>query len=353
MALTALVPPQVASRLLFVISVLGLLASAFSLQRVSQPSIASIPSDDALMSANPDPPHHASSKIPTQSQVYIAVMDTSYSPAPYHCLMKDQWMDEIATRPFIDGVEFYSILPLEHRECIFPMVTVKRSPFPRAVNPSSHLVFQILAMYLKRSFSGWLFLISDAAYVHCETLCAYINASMNRGPPSPFAEGSCVERRFYFQMLSISSGILMTRGTVESLVQNEEMWNVTIETGLPADESLSQILDDVGAIPKAGKRDELLGQPFRNPEFSRNLIERSFDSLEHCEHPDDKSRVSGVAAVCSTAVTQLNRLVVWAGGGRNATEKEWFLRNARIMIENAPDFVHFTWDRLYPQLCRK
>jgi hypothetical protein len=129
------------------------------------------------------------------------------------------------------------------------------------------------------------------------------------------------------------------------------MWNVTIETGLPAEEALGQILDSVGVHARSAKKDDFLGQPFRSREFNQRLLEKRFGGLKKCEHPNANPVSSGIAAVCSTEISQFNRLVVWAGGGRNATEKEWFLRHAGAMLTDTPDFVHFTWDRLFPELC--
>jgi hypothetical protein len=65
---------------------------------------------------HPPPPRHAA-KLRSESQLYVAVVDTAYSPAPYHCLMKRQWMDDISRLAHVDGVEFYSTTSYEESEC--------------------------------------------------------------------------------------------------------------------------------------------------------------------------------------------------------------------------------------------
>jgi hypothetical protein len=261
--------------------------------------------------------------------------------------MKNQWMDHFAEQPSIDGVEFYSVTFYNHTSCELPVVTVRRPAFQR--NPSSHLLFEIFTMYIKRSFADWLFLIGDAAYIDHKKLFTYFSSVIGR--PRNFAQGSCVERRFYFQMFSITSGILISRETVEALLGKKEMWNVTFETGLPAEEALSQILDSIGIVVRSRRKDTFLGQRFRNPGFNRNLLEKKFDKLKHCQRPNADAGSSGVAAVCSTEITPFRELIVWAGGGRNESEKEWFLQNAEAMLRDVPESVHFVWDRLFPELC--
>jgi hypothetical protein len=152
-------------------------------------------------------------------------------------------------------------------------------------------------------------------------------------------------------MLSITSGILISRRTVEHLMGKEETWNVTIEIGLPAEEALSQILDDVSVSARWSKKDEFLGQPFRHSEFRQRLLNKKFDGLVKCQQPNTNPVNSGIATVCSTEITRVNDIVVWAGAGKNATDKEWFLKNAKDMLKDVPDHVHFVWDRLFPELC--
>jgi hypothetical protein len=116
------------SRLLLVVSILGLVFSLYAakfqkpladethfahLTRLPRPASYEI----VTPLQNPDPPHHAADDVPTYSQLYIAVMDTAYSPAKYHCLMKKQWMDGFAELPNVDGVECYSITALEDEDC--------------------------------------------------------------------------------------------------------------------------------------------------------------------------------------------------------------------------------------------
>jgi hypothetical protein len=287
------------------------------------------------------------------SQLYVAVIDTNYAAEPYHCIMKTQWMDDLSRFPYVDGVEFYSVTSYEQAECQLRVVTVPRSRH-RSLNPSSHLLFQTLKAFLLRSSAGWLFVINDAAYVRVPNLDAFLRSSLERQRPAAvFARGSCVERRFYFQMLSITSGILISRRAVERLIDKEETWNVTIEIGLPAEEALSQILDGISVTARWSKKDDFLGQPFRHSEFRQRLLDKRFDGLVTCQRPNANSGSSGIATVCSTEFTKVNDLVVWAGAGNNATDKEWFLKNARDMLRDVPDHVHFIWDRLFPELCTR
>jgi hypothetical protein len=57
--------------------------------------------------------------------------------------------------------------------------------------------------------------------------------------------------------------------------------------------------------------------------------------------------------VCSGEIIKFKDIIVWAGGGKNNTGKEWFLTHAQEMLKDLPDNVHFIWDRLFPELCRK
>jgi hypothetical protein len=262
-------------------------------------------------------------------------------------------MDAISRADYVDGVEFYSTSPYEQTECDLRAIAVAAPEF-RTRNPSTHLLFETLRLFLARSSAGWLFLINDAAHVRTDRLDRFFREEMaGDGGRAIFARGSCVERRFYFQMLSITSGILITRSTAERLLAKDEMWNVTMEIGLPAEEALNQILDDIGVRARASKRDDFLGQPFRVPNFRQNLLNKEFSDLQQCQKPSENPEQPGVAAVCSTEITKMNELIVWAGAGRNNTDKEWFLTHAKIMLENLPDKVHFVWDRLYPALCKQ
>jgi hypothetical protein len=265
--------------------------------------------------------------------------------------MKAQWIDHFAELSFVDGIEFYSIETFDNPKCGLSVVPIPRLS-RKFANPSAYLLWQILRNFLERSDAGWLFLIGDAAYVKIEKLEEYLKKWMKGDIQRIWARGSCVERRYYFQMLSIQSGILITRNTVEELLVRDEMWNVTMETGIPAEEALSQILDDVGVIAKASKEDWFLGQPFRNWSFHDDLLEKRSDHLKVCERPDLKPSEAAIAAVCSGEITRFSNLIVWAGGGKNATTKEWFLTHAKEMMEGLPDNLHFIWDRLFPELCR-
>jgi hypothetical protein len=279
-------------------------------------------------------------------------MDSSYQSATYHCLMKSQWMDQVADWNFVDGLEFYALDVFENPKCTLPAVVVQ-PPLRRAANPSAYLLFETLRFFLARSQAGWLFLIGDAAFVKTQKLEAHLKHCVNRWYHFSSARGSCVERRYFFQMLSIQSGVLINRQTVEHMINHEEMWNVTIATGLPADEALSQVLDAVGVDVKGSKDDHFLGQPFRNRSFNSDLLEQSFDHLKVCKRPDGKPEKPSIASVCSSEITRFNDVIVWAGGGRDAVAKEWFLTHAQAMIDGVPDSVHFIWDRLFPELCLK
>jgi hypothetical protein len=301
---------------------------------------------------NPDPPRLASTKnIPTSQQVYIAVIDTAYSAERYHCIMKRQWIDSVSQFDYIDGIEFYSVVPFQNPDCDFAPLTVP--PFRYDVpNPSSHLLFHTLRMFLERSSAEFLFVINDAAYVDIDKFDRFLRESYaSVSTMRSWAAGGCIERRFYFQMLTVTSGILLTRNTIQHVVERESMWNVTIETGLPSEESFSQILDDASVTPKWSRRDEFLGQPFRKQIFGEKLMTKDFGHLKQCVTPNDNPGDSGIATVCSTSIVPLKSLIVWAGGGKRPEDKERFLLNAKEMLEGNPDNLHFTWDRLYPELC--
>jgi hypothetical protein len=336
-------------RNLLCLSAVGLLICAFG-AFTSRPTVDSTSTEHESIE-NPPPPHQAASGTAPQSQLYIAVMDTAYGIARYHCRMKRQWMDRISELPFVDGLEFYSLASSKNPNCTLPLFHVP----PRArksANPSSFLLYQILQLFLARSDADWLFLIGDAAYVNFENLKGYLREWMSHNTMYSWARGSCVERRYYFQMLSIQSGILITRKTVEELLARGEMWDVTIDTGLPADEALSQVFDDVGVVAKASREDRFLGQPFRNHRFYDSLIQKKFDDLKVCERPDKKPEEPGIASVCSGEITQFKSLVSWAGGGKSEAGKEWFLEHAEEMLNGLPDSVNFIWDRLFPELCQ-
>jgi hypothetical protein len=348
----------------FVSSILGLIFSLFQLYEGGPPFEPPYSSDvypsavpnrwvSASSQQNPPPPHFATAKnIAPSQQVYIAVIDTAYSPQRYHCLMKEQWIDALLQFDYIDGIEFYSISPFHNPDCNFSPLSIPPLNF-NIPNPSSHVLYHALKLFLSRSSAEYLFLINDAAYVNVPKLDDYLRSALSTGRRGRWAIGGCIERRFYFQMLTITSGILLSRHTAEEVVSRDSMWNVTIETGLPSEESFSQILDDVGVTPRFSRRDEFLGQPFRNPAFNEQMLTKEFKNLRTCVRPSDNPGDSGVATVCSTAIVPWGDIIIWAGGGRTAAGKEAFLRNAKAMLEGNPADLHFTWDRLFPELCTR
>ena len=294
---------------------------------------------------NPEKPSSSGTQ-----QLYVMVIDSAFEQMDYHCLAYEQWMKPLMETGIIDAIEFYSLNAWHNKACNISSITVS----VKSSGESSQFLQENLLLYLARSQAPWLFIVGDATYIHPVRFIETIGHHLDHvNPWTDFAMGNCVERRFYFQMFPIQSGILMSRNTVAKLLSQSEMWKVAIETELPAEETLSQILDAIHIPARNNHHPEFLGMPFRNRSHYEALATRNFAGLPPCTIPKSiLNAESGVSRICATDIFPIRDVVTWAGAPEDASAaKLAFLKAAHHMLDDIPNNIRFYWDRLYPTLC--
>ena len=306
-----------------------------------------------LRNSNPLPPKL--SLLSTNKQLYVMIIDDEFQSKPHQCKMKNQWINEFLENPRIDGIEFYSLNSWENNECNISSITINELP-QQTFNPSSFLLIKSFELFLNRSNSEWLFITGDYSYIKTNRFFDYIDKVTNGYIPSRdrFMLGCCVEQRYFFQMLTINSGILFSRKLIEEYVNsiNDHLWNVSFDVGINADEILAQISDKIGINIPSKQTHEFLGRTWRDINHFDLLLSKSFSNLPKCNIPYEYLRPPpGELGLCAAQIYPLNELSVWSALSMKG--KDYFLENAELMLENIPSNVSYYWDRLYPTLCIK
>lgn len=289
-----------------------------------------------------------------QKSLYIAVIDTEFKPHPYQCLMKKQWIDPILQYPFIEAIEFYSRIRWSNELCNITTIISPPSIFKETLNPTSWILLNTLKMFLERSNSDYVLIIGDSCYMKVKEFIDYFLAFHSS------ISGSCVEQRYFFQMLLIESGILLSRNNAVKIVSKDaiETWNVACEVGIDSDEAFSQILDQVGIHPKYHAEDSFLGREFRNFSDFKRLQTKSYDDLPICKIPDIYiHNPPGEQGICSAKVTKFNDVILWSAPfyslyGKSAASKYEFLLHAELMLNNNSDKLGYYWAQSHPTLCK-
>ena len=311
-----------------------------------------IPTEHIPEKFTPNDENPPITRVDGARQMYVMVLDSSFRPEKYHCVAYEQWMRPLTVTGVPEAIEFYSLNSWHNEDCNISSITV--SVDASRAGTSSQFLYKSLNLYVTRSEAPWLFLVGDATFIHTSRFLEAIGHYLERTNPwVSFAMGNCVERRFYFQMFPISSGILISRRTVMLLLSKTEMWDVAIQIGLPADEALSQILDAVSVTVRSHHRPEFLGMPFRNISHYEVLLNRNFAGLKPCAIPQSIMNArSGVSTICSSDIFPIRDIATWAGAPDDTSaSKLQFLLTAEKMLDEVPNNIRFYWDRLYPTLC--
>lgn len=303
----------------------------------------------------PNPLPLKKSRSANNSKVYVAVIDFDNEPGHHYCQMKKQWMTPLTETDLIDSIEVYSLKYWHNTECDIKTVTVPKPKFD-TLDYSTWILRSTLALFLERSNSGWLFITGDSVYVKTNEFIEYLKVKMKTfdGLVTAGMYGGCVEKRYFFQMFTPESGVLISRKAVKKLVANDmnEVWDVVMEVGIHYDEALAQLSDQIGIYVQGRAQNVFLGREFRNAtEQFKWLENKNFDNLIPCEVPYEYIRnAPGELGVCSSHVTRFDSIITWSGAGYlNKTE---FLEKAETFLGNNPSDLGFYWDRTNPTLCR-
>lgn len=304
------------------------------------------------LGTNPPPPK-LSKKNQTE-KLYVMVLDNEYESKPHQCLMKKQWMDPFLQHPEIDGIEVYSVNAWTNEACNLSSITVPELP-KQQVNPSAFLLYNSMKMFLERSDAGWLFIIGDAAYIKIPRFFEWLEMTMRSNNPLTeiYMIGSCVEERYFFQMLLSSSGILLSRSYVNHLVDSgsDQLWDVSFNVGITSEEILAKISDKLGVYIPGKQTHEFVGRGFTHASHYQKLLDKDFKGLPKCIiphmylHPEP-----GELGLCSAQVFKFDDMSIWSG--LNHLSKQKFLEDAEKMMTGNPQSLGYYWDRLYLTLCQ-
>ncbi|OHT11240.1 hypothetical protein TRFO_01201 [Tritrichomonas foetus] len=302
---------------------------------------------------NPPPPKK--STMSPNEMLYIAIMDTEYGPKKYQCISKRQWVDELNKKPFVDGIEYYSGKHWKNSECGILTIVTPKSVF-NSPNPSPWILLSTLNMFLKRSSSNWLMLINDAAYMRVDLFESQFHKMIQQKRPDIYsvAYGSCIDLRYFFQMLLFDSGVILSRKTVERLVGQEakETWEVVCEVGIEAQEALSHLLPHAGIYVRSGSSTNFLGREFQFEIEYKRLLEKNFANLSVCNVPLIYTQnIPGECGVCTKHITRFKDVSIWSGHGKHMSKIE-FLMNADKMLKDIPDDVGWFWNPTRPKICK-
>ena len=301
------------------------------------------------------PPAPNLSKVSKSKSLYVMILDDEYEAKPHQCLMKKQWVDEFLKRGEVDGVEVYSTNYWINKECNLSSITINKMP-EQKINPSAFLLYNSLKLFLERSDAGWLFIISDAAYIRTKRFFSFFNQKISNIDPEreTFMIGCCVEERYFFQMLLISSGIIISRNFAKRIVNtgDDQLWNVSYTVGITAEEILAKISDKNGVYIPGKQTHEMIGRGFAYKEMYEMLKKKEFGSLKPCDIPVEFLRPQpGELGLCDAQLHQVDDMSVWAG--TRFMSKYEFLKDAEEMIGGLPSNLYYYWERLYPTLCIK
>ena len=299
--------------------------------------------------ANPPNPPAENDREFRKDRLFVVVLDRDGRPGRHFCQMKRQWMEKFAAHDDVEDVVVISEKFWTMDECGVSTLTV---PPPKYGTPdtSAWLLYKSFEMFLERSRSGWLFLAGDCVYVKVDEFLRFFK--QGRNALSRAVVGGCVEKRYFFQMLVLESGILLDRQTVMKLIEPElaDTWHVMFEIGLPYDEALAHAADQVGLYFKGQKFNLFLGREFQNVSHFDALLTKSFTGLKPCIVPDKYLfNGPGDIGVCTPKVTLWSNLLTWSASG--ILSKTQFLEESERMLYNNPSDLAFFWNGSKPALC--
>ncbi|OHT17136.1 hypothetical protein TRFO_12665 [Tritrichomonas foetus] len=302
-----------------------------------------------------NPEYHGKTDPETSNSLYVMILDSENKAQPFQCIMKKQWVDQLSQKRFVDGIEYYSRIHWTNPECNISTIVTPKSKY-NAINPSSWILLNSFKMFLERSNAAWLFVINDAAYMDVGKFESFFDEYKKKKMPrnNIYITGSCIEQRYFFQMLLIDSGILMSRKAVQDFTASNVMntWEVTCEVGINADETLAQVGDQIYIYVRNSAENRFVGREFRNLSDFSILEKREFQHLKKCEVPDVYiNNPPGEQGICSSEITPFKNIIIWAAAG-NKISKLDFLEKAPQMLKNVPDYLGYFWAQTRPQLCK-
>jgi hypothetical protein len=288
------------------------------------------------------------------STMYVIVLDFESKPVSHHCLYKRQWIDPFLSQTIVENVEIYSLTRWSHRECELHSLAVPRPPTD-FVDLSGWLFVKALEIALNRSQSAWLFVVRDSAYIRVEPFFEFFTARTKDSHPNErfLMFGGCIEKRYFFQMLTVESGIFISRKLAQELLSPSimEVWSVVMSAGIQYDEALAHLSDQVGIYMKSVAVDQFLGRSWRNASHFQLLANKSFDQLPDCVVPRHYiHNAPGELGLCSSRITKMNSVITWSA--TDEMDKTEFLRESEHFLNGNPDNLGFYWDRTKPTLCR-
>ena len=297
---------------------------------------------------NPPPP--MSSSESASDSLYIMIFDEEYSPKDFHCLTYNQWIESFRDYSFVDGVEIYSLNGWKHPNCNMQTVTVP-SPPQKMKDPTSWQLYKSLELYLERSTSEWLFLVGDATYISSSRFLSFIKEIQRSGPHATVARGGCIEQRYFFQLLEISSGIIFSRTAVENILKLDLHWNTSFAMELRADEALGHAINNINLYVPNQVANGFVGNEFFDKNDFIILMNKDFDKLPTCKIRDELyNPFPGTQGNCVKHVQKFMEIFSWAGGGKK--HKKEFLENAEEMLNGASSSVGLIWEKVKPRLCK-
>lgn len=298
--------------------------------------------------SNPKPPR----SVNDESSVYIAIFDEEYEEKVYHEYVYKQWISKLRQNPRIDGVELYSLVKWSSPSFDLSTIVVQNPPHFMS-DPRAWQLYHILKLYMERSLSKWLFLIGDAAYINHDNFEKFITDEvlLSYDPNSIMFKGSCVEPRYFFQELQISSGVLLSRETVRNIIDLDKFWNHTFEIELNPDDALGQSFCQLNACADLGIKNGFIGGGFNSDRDYNVLLSGDDSKLPPCIVADNlKNPPAGIAGNCVKFEQRFSEFISWAGAKKNL--KTQFLKNAELMVRHIKPEYGIVWDRMNPILCK-
>jgi hypothetical protein len=313
------------------------------------------PSRPAWPASGPNPAPARTPGASANATLYAVVLDLEHRPGAHHCLMKRQWIDPFLARREVEAVEVYSLVGWAQPACGLRALAVPRPP-PDFVDPSAWRFVNALRLALNRSASGWLFVVGDAAYIRVAPFFEYFAATAAASRPLARNAmlGGCLEKRYFFQMLTPESGVFVSRRLAEELLSPAmmEVWAVVMKTGIRYDEALAHLTDQLGVHIKGAAAEQFLGRAWRNASHFALLESKAFGALGACAVPRHYVyNAPGELGVCSWRITRLNDVVAWSAAEDADMGKAAFLARAERMLAGNPDDLGYYWDRTRPMLC--
>lgn len=316
---------------------------------------------------NPAPMNNAQkNQIPLNQQVYIAIVDTEYKPSPLQCALKKEWIDEISSLPYVDGIEFYSNASYYNPECNVHTVSFPKqsSIYYLTQDSTCNVMKEIMSLFLNRSTAGNLIIVTDATFIVAENFKDYFradNPKMLLSEPSNLRShksqwtndpintlqwrGHCTGIRDYFESFVQNSGVLLSRKVASTIVE-ESTYSIACKIEIPGFEALSHSMSKHDLYPIFSHEPKFLGYPFKTKEDYNALITANFDSIAEC--PPDRYESF---RVCYGLSYPLNKIIFWGASG-NFIDKLTFIQNAKKWLNNLPNDIGFKYDTYTTELCK-